>query len=202
MESSISTIYANGAEISDETDEYIIDNVEEVEVSVILVYRCLFGYIMSHAIIMFSRSRQIGRKSKSNNGVGPQQAEDSDFWFENGRRRMATVTKRVLVLRVVAADAETTGSEADLSDDIFGTGGDPVNLKSQYAKCSYNQLIWDKVENNGIVGADSVLEVTIPNTVSGVANGVIRAAAINKAMSDLGLSMEMMPIPLVALLTM
>ena len=49
-------------------------------------------------------------------------------------------TKTILVVRVIASDAQTTATEAQLSDAIFGTHGDPVNLKSQYLKCSHQQL--------------------------------------------------------------
>lgn len=92
----------------------------------------------------------------------------------------------MLIIRVQAADTATSSSEEVLSDKIFGSDGDPVNLKSQFAKCSYDQLVWDKVTNNGVVGGDSVYTVTIPNTVAGSENGVIREAAINKAAQDLG----------------
>lgn len=58
------------------------------------------------------------------------------------RRHLATVTgtKPVLAVRVTGADASTTASMAEISDSIFGTAGDPVNLKSQYAACSFNKL--------------------------------------------------------------
>ena len=60
-----------------------------------------------------------------------------------GGRRLAVVTgtKTVLAIRVVAIDSQTTQSESYVSDKVFGTSGDPANLKSQYAACSKNQLI-------------------------------------------------------------
>jgi hypothetical protein len=57
-------------------------------------------------------------------------------------RQLATVTgiKPVLAVRVIGADNSTTASMVEISDSIFGTAGDPVNLKSQYAACSFNKL--------------------------------------------------------------
>jgi hypothetical protein len=51
-------------------------------------------------------------------------------------RKLQTGTKTVLVIRANAMDKSTTASENELSDDIFGTSGDVLNLKSQYALCS------------------------------------------------------------------
>ena len=51
----------------------------------------------------------------------------------NDRRNLAAVTgiKYVLVVCVQALDAATTASEDMISDSVFGTFGDQVNLKSQ-----------------------------------------------------------------------
>ena len=48
--------------------------------------------------------------------------------------------KTVLVVRVIATDDATTATEAQLSDSVFGTDGDPVNLKSQYEACSHDKM--------------------------------------------------------------
>ena len=52
-------------------------------------------------------------------------------------------TRNVLVLRIVGPDGATSKTEQELSDSVFGTFGDPVNLHTQYAKCSHDQLIFD-----------------------------------------------------------
>ena len=46
----------------------------------------------------------------------------------------------ILVVRVVAADAAPSQSTAQISDSVFGTNGDSVNLRSQYSACSQGQL--------------------------------------------------------------
>jgi hypothetical protein len=51
-----------------------------------------------------------------------------------------TGTKNVLVVRVKGADKNTTSSMAEISNSVFGTDGDPVNLKSQFAACSFGQV--------------------------------------------------------------
>ena len=68
-------------------------------------------------------------------------------------RRLAvteTDDKRVLVVRVVAPDRQTTASQSALSDSVFGNGNDPLNLKSQYEACSHNKLIINKAVGSGI----------------------------------------------------
>ena len=83
------------------------------------------------------------------------------------RRRRLAVTlgrKEILVIRVQAPDSEPTATEAYVSDKVFGTSGDKVNLKTQYAACSMNQLLMNPANKtttsnvlieNGVV---SVLE--------------------------------------------
>ena len=56
-------------------------------------------------------------------------------------RHLATIgSKTVLLVRVLASNAMTGFSNAQLSDGAFGTNGDPINLKTQYESCSYGQL--------------------------------------------------------------
>ena len=81
-----------------------------------------------------------------------------------GRRLDSVGDKSVLVVRVVLADGAPTSSVAQLSDSVFGTDGDTINLKSQYAACSQDQLNFNPTTGTGIV--DGVIEVTLPNTVS------------------------------------
>ena len=57
------------------------------------------------------------------------------------RELAVTGTRTVLVVRIVASNGSTGYSEAQLSDSVFGTSGDSVNLKSQYDACSQGQLI-------------------------------------------------------------
>jgi hypothetical protein len=92
-----------------------------------------------------------------------------------------------LVLRVVASDAETTATETELADAIFGASGDAFNLQSQYKACSYDQLQFNAVTSNTDVGLDGVYTVNLPTTVvNGAADSVIREAARDEATLRLG----------------
>ena len=63
-------------------------------------------------------------------------------------RMLQTGTRTVLAVRVILNDgAYNFASQTGLSDDIFGNGVDPHNLKSQFAACSYNKLIFNKSPN-------------------------------------------------------
>jgi hypothetical protein len=55
-------------------------------------------------------------------------------------RRLKSGTKKVLVVRIAASDKGASMSAAELSDSVFGTSGDKVNLRTQYLACSHNQL--------------------------------------------------------------
>jgi hypothetical protein len=102
-------------------------------------------------------------------------------------RKLQTVVKKVLVIRAVALDRSTTATEAQLSDDIFGTAGDAINLKSQYQACSDGKLVFEPVTTNALVGTDGVYTVTLPTTnVTGATDSTIRTAMVNKATADLG----------------
>ena len=76
--------------------------------------------------------------------------DKSTPWTTSNRRRLTTGTKTVLVVRVVANDSSTTASAYQLSDSVFGTNGDLVNLKTQYAACSHNQLQFQPATGTGI----------------------------------------------------
>ena len=66
----------------------------------------------------------------------------------NSRRNLQTGTRSVLAVRVLLNDVSyNIASQTGLSNDIFGNGIDTVNLKSQYAACSYNQLLFTKSNN-------------------------------------------------------
>jgi hypothetical protein len=56
-----------------------------------------------------------------------------------------TGTKKVVAVRVVATGnpgGSYSYSEDYLRNEVFGTSGDTFNLRSGYAQCSYNQLLW------------------------------------------------------------
>lgn len=117
------------------------------------------------------------------------------FGRSRGSRRLAaTGNRKVLVLRIIATgdnpNAETTASASTVSDKVFGTGTDLVNLKSQYSSCSDRQLDIvpaSSADGNGIV--NGVMTVTIPNSVS-EGDITITNAAINQAATNLGFSLN------------
>ena len=84
------------------------------------------------------------------NGTGNGNGNGTNGGGNNGKnnngkkkiRHLATTSgiKSVLVVRVIASNAQTGFSNAELSDSVFGTDGDQVNLKTQYNKCSHEQF--------------------------------------------------------------
>jgi hypothetical protein len=69
----------------------------------------------------------------------------------NSRRTLQTGTRSVLAVRVLLNDVSyNIASQTGLSNDVFGNGLDTVNLKSQYAACSYNQLLFTKSPNRNM----------------------------------------------------
>jgi hypothetical protein len=106
------------------------------------------------------------------------------FW---DRHLQAAVVKKVLVLRIVASDKQTTATEAELANKIFGASGDVLNLKSLYNQCSNGQLQFEPQTNNNLIGTDGVYTVSLPTTVvTNAADSTIRDAAVAKASQDFG----------------
>lgn len=107
--------------------------------------------------------------------------EEYDLW--NRSRCLATIKKR-LVIDVVGSDSQTSASETQLSDDIFGTSGDLHNLRSHCDICSYGETQIEAVIGSPIRN-DSVYTVIIPNTINGASDDTISNALVNKATEGL-----------------
>ncbi|KAI2502870.1 hypothetical protein MHU86_11617 [Fragilaria crotonensis] len=144
VKSGVTTLFASNSVIDDSTDELIIPPGETIK---------------------------LGHRKKKSVGSSPMSGSGSLGPFDAWNRNLASVVKRVLVLRIQAADASTTASESQLEDDVFGAAGDVLNLKSQYNQCSYGQLQFEPTTSNTIVGTDGVYTVSLPSTfVSGAAD--------------------------------
>jgi len=95
-----------------------------------------------------------------------------------------TRNRTVLVVRVHASDATTSFSEEDLRNSVFGTQGDLVNLKSQFAACSHNKLQFIETPNRtgeetNIVNSVVTITVSEATSVGGVAMRNAVTAALN-----------------------
>ena len=121
--------------------------------------------------------------------------QDEDNFFNFGGRRLAQtvdVTRTVLVVRVIASDGSSTATPAQLSDSVFGTDGDPVNLKSQYDACSYGKLNFipapDRTATGG--GVDIVNGATEVSIATSVSQGdiVMRNAISSQLAANFGIT--------------
>ena len=99
----------------------------------------------------------------------------------NDRRNLAVVTgdKTVLVVCVQATDAATTASVEMLSDSVFGTSGDQVNLKSQYFDCSRGQLNILPAVRSGITNGVTTVNVNVSTSEGGPAMRNAITTALN-----------------------
>lgn len=99
---------------------------------------------------------------------------------EDSRRRLSNPyvtrgTKTFLAVRIVTKDSQTTANMVEISDSIFGTNGDPVNLKSQYEGCSHqNFMVEMATTDNRIV--KGVLEIEVDIDSDGKDDGDVRDA--------------------------
>jgi hypothetical protein len=84
-------------------------------------------------------------------------------------RKLQTGTKTVLAVRVIVNNGSYShATQTGLSNDVFGNGVDAVNLKSQYAACSYNQLVFNKAPDR------NMLTTVTPNIGdTAISNGVV-----------------------------
>ena len=81
-----------------------------------------------------------------------------------------TGDRTVLIVRVIALDASITADEAALSDDVFGTHGDPVNLKTQFSKCSQGQLNFIPAVRTGITDGATTVSINVVSKDQGKTN--------------------------------
>jgi hypothetical protein len=105
------------------------------------------------------------------------------------RRSLSTTgTKSVLVVRVNAADKSTSARASELSNNIFGTSGDTVTMKSQYNQCSYGKLQFEPFVGRTEKGVyvDGVIDVNIGNSVSGSDRTNIESAVVVAAKNLVG----------------
>jgi hypothetical protein len=164
------TFFARNAFIDDDVNELIFPRGETVKVNkpkysyyVHLSDSCdkLIVLVLLLVDYIFNAWSQLASVHRDMTNSGRDLVEDS---YNIQNRNLMTGTKRVLVIRAVAADRATTASESMLSDDIFGTNGDPVNLKSQYNQCSDGKLVFQPLTSNTLVGSDGVYTVSLPTT--------------------------------------
>ena len=104
-------------------------------------------------------------------GDGPNQRtlleDNADHNALPSSRQLQSGSRTVLAVRVILNDGSYNyASQTGLSNDIFGNGVDTVNLKSQYAACSYNQLVFDKT-------ADRSMSTNPSDGTTGIASGVV-----------------------------
>eukprot|EP00587_Corethron_hystrix_P003358 CAMPEP_0113330368 /NCGR_PEP_ID=MMETSP0010_2-20120614/21576_1 /TAXON_ID=216773 ORGANISM="Corethron hystrix, Strain 308" /NCGR_SAMPLE_ID=MMETSP0010_2 /ASSEMBLY_ACC=CAM_ASM_000155 /LENGTH=647 /DNA_ID=CAMNT_0000192879 /DNA_START=73 /DNA_END=2012 /DNA_ORIENTATION=- /assembly_acc=CAM_ASM_000155 len=88
----------------------------------------------------------------------------------------ARVTNSVLVVRgeSTADGGGVVGvTLAELSDSVFGTAGDPINLRTQYMACSYEKIEFKPgPPMDGVDAVNGAVTVTTPSSFSGVSNYV------------------------------
>lgn len=115
--------------------------------------------------------------------------EKRDKTNNSDHRRSVTGTKSMVALRVVATDAETTMGVSTLEDEIFGTNGDPFNMRSQYLTCSFNQLDFVPATTSGVT--NGVYQVTPQGlTALGTSHTTFQNTVINTANAQLGGTMS------------
>ena len=123
------------------------------------------------------------KKEKANGNDNGGNGNGNNGGGNNGKnkiRHLATSgTKSVLVVRVVASNAQTGFSNAELSDSVFGTDGDAVNLKSQYNNCSHGQFQIAPAPNRS-----SVLNGNIDNYIVNGATTVTIEAGVTSSSDD------------------
>lgn len=146
------------------------------------------GTLVSGADILHSSSAMLADDGKLSIPVG---AEVTIERLPEARRLQTSSfegVRSVLALRAIAADTSSAYSESQLSDDIFGTNGDPVNLKERTFACSHGKLDYAPASSasNGAVVANGVHTVTISNNVNGAAQGTIFDAMKAQGDNDLG----------------
>jgi len=103
-------------------------------------------------------------------------------------------SRKTLVIWIQASDFSTTtpmddGRDGCLTDEVFGTYGDPINLRSQFKACSFDQLNFVPVNAESTTGVpvhNGVYSVKINQPVLGVDVSTIVNAVKAAATDALG----------------
>ena len=75
--------------------------------------------------------------------------EQNLITLQTSRRQLLIGSKAILNVRVIQTDGSFNfTTQTGLSDIVFGNGNDLHNLKSQYAACLYDRLIFNKSPNS------------------------------------------------------
>merc|ERR1712157_678062 len=109
------------------------------------------------------------------NPFGQRRLNEPHSPIKHRSRNLATGTRSVLAVRILAPDSTTSFTEQQLSDSIFGNNVDNINLRDQYLRCSADQLEFTKA-TGGQIGDDGVVTVQITQNVRGVDDQIIRNA--------------------------
>lgn len=122
--------------------------------------------------------------------------EDDEFFDENDsnrnrwsrtlrrrqrRRSRRSRKKRILVVRADALDSSTSADAAQLSNNVFGTFGDEITLKSQYKKCSHGKVIFTPYDDD-----TGVVDVELKRNVTGEDKFIIQDAMLQAVTETLG----------------
>ncbi|KAL3760779.1 hypothetical protein ACHAWU_007845 [Discostella pseudostelligera] len=111
-------------------------------------------------------------------------------------RALQSGTRTVLAVRIFLTDGQYSFTDqAGLSNDVFGNGVDPSNLKSQYAACSANKLIFDKASDRSMTSnpndgttaiSNGVVDIKVALAVAPESDGAIVNAVTSKINSVFG----------------
>lgn len=107
-----------------------------------------------------------------------------------------TGPKPILVVKVTDKNGlAVSESTTTISDDVFGTSGDPVNLKSQLDACSMGRLTVVPGDNNSgqikqsVYSAPGVISVKLSISITNTANPDIRNAITTAVQNLLGVTL-------------
>ena len=142
----------------------------------------------------------VGKNLFNRNLRNEDESEDKDNTSDiiASSRQLQSGTRTVLAVRVILNNGSYNyASQTGLSNDIFGNGVDTVNLKSQYAACSYNQLSFDKTSdrsmstnpNDGTTSISAgVMDVRVDLNVTAGGDNAVRNAVTAKINSVFGVT--------------
>ena len=103
--------------------------------------------------------------------------------------------RSVLIFRIRVNGMSPSITAEEVSNAVFGTGDDTVNLSSQYLACSYNKLNFTYAvgaELDSFLVANGVIDITVANaaTTYEAANAAIAKAQSTVKNGGMGLRMS------------
>jgi hypothetical protein len=134
--------------------------IKAVDVKILLDLFSLEEKKDLHGLTIFARGLSIDKEDHTLSFPADTEITFGEEEEESTRRLGVTDgVQSVLVVRVLGSTESSMPSVDVLSDKVFGTNGDPINLQERFRSCSYGKLLIEPTDES--MADNGVVEITV-----------------------------------------